>query len=153
MILKSDGTVWSTGKNDKGHLGDGTNTNRVNFVKAKDLSGQRGTHAWVGLRTHTQAHTACTHTHTHTHTHTYPRRHKRTHPRTHVPTFLYHDKQLCPPSFLHADVQAIAAGARHGVVLKTDNSVWTTGDNRFGQLGDGKTTNRNTFVEVVQGGQ
>ena len=68
MILKSDGTVWSTGKNDKGHLGDGTNTNRVNFVKAKDLSGQRGTHAWVGLRTHTQAHTACTHTHTHIHT-------------------------------------------------------------------------------------
>ena len=54
---------------------------------------------------------------------------------------------------MHADVQAIAAGARHALVLKTDNSVWTTGDNSFGQLGDGKKTNRNTFVEVVQGGQ
>ena len=86
MILKSDGTVWSTGKNDKGQLGDGTNTNRVNFVKAKDLSGQRGTHAWIGPPTHT-----------HTRTRTLARTATRTHARTHAPFLLYHDEQLYPP--------------------------------------------------------
>jgi alpha-tubulin suppressor-like RCC1 family protein len=39
VILKPDGTVWSVGNNAKGQLGDGTNTNSVKFVKAKDLSG------------------------------------------------------------------------------------------------------------------
>jgi hypothetical protein len=52
--------------------------------------------------------------------------------------------------FLHADVRAIATGGYHSVVQKADNSVWTTGKNGFGELGDGKKTNRNTFVEVVE---
>ena len=38
MVLKTDGTVWATGWNENGELGDGTAGNKVNFVKV--LSGQ-----------------------------------------------------------------------------------------------------------------
>ena len=35
------------------------------------------------------------------------------------------------------------------MVLKTDGTVWTTGWNEFGLLGDGSQTARNTFVQVI----
>ena len=34
-------------------------------------------------------------------------------------------------------VKAIAAGDWHSMVLKNNGDVWTTGFNRYGQLGDG----------------
>ena len=37
MVLKTDGTLWATGRNDRGQLGDGTITQKLNFVKV--LSG------------------------------------------------------------------------------------------------------------------
>ena len=40
LVLKEDGTVWGTGSNNKGQLGDATTTNRNTFAKAKDISGQ-----------------------------------------------------------------------------------------------------------------
>ena len=33
-----------------------------------------------------------------------------------------------------------------------DGSLWTTGFNGYGQLGDGTTTNRYTFVKVIDSG-
>ena len=47
------------------------------------------------------------------------------------------------------DVQAVAAGERHSLVLKTDGTVWATGWNEFGQLGDGSNANKEKFVQVV----
>ena len=38
------------------------------------------------------------------------------------------------------------------MVLKQDGSVWATGENNFGQLGDGSKTFRNTFVQVISSG-
>ena len=58
LVLKRDGTVWGTGGNDKGQLGDGTwgtGNKRNTFGQAKDLSGQLG-----GVDAHTRdAGTAC----------------------------------------------------------------------------------------------
>ena len=54
---------------------------------------------------------------------------------------------------MHAGVQAIYAGAVQSMVLKTDGSVWATGENDQGQLGDGTTIRRYSFVEVVPSGQ
>ena len=53
---------------------------------------------------------------------------------------------VCPSL---AGAQAISAGDEHSMLLKRDGSVWATGDNEHGQLGDGTTAYRNTFVEVV----
>ena len=45
-------------------------------------------------------------------------------------------------------VKAVAAGHSHSMILKQDGSVWATGSNVHGQLGDGSTTDRQSFVKV-----
>ena len=47
------------------------------------------------------------------------------------------------------DVNATAAGYAHSLYLKTDGSLWATGSNFAGQLGDGTNTSRVTPVQVV----
>ena len=54
---------------------------------------------------------------------------------------------------MHAGVRAILALYHHSMVLKTDGSVWVTGRNNFGQLGDGTLADKNRFVMVVASGQ
>ena len=43
---------------------------------------------------------------------------------------------------------AVGAGHAHSILVKEDGSVWTTGHNAHGQLGDGTTTDQHSFVEV-----
>ena len=45
-------------------------------------------------------------------------------------------------------VVTVAAGGGHTMVLKKDGTLWATGWNADGQLGDGTTTDRNTFVQA-----
>ena len=52
---------------------------------------------------------------------------------------------------LSGDVRAVAVGDGHSMVLKQDGSVWTTGWNIHGQLGDGSKTDRDHFVQVILG--
>ncbi len=54
---------------------------------------------------------------------------------------------LIPTSTL-SGVTAIASGANHGMALKSDGTVWTWGDNTFGQLGNGTTTASPAPVQV-----
>ena len=56
-----------------------------------------------------------------------------------------------PPSVVHAGAQAIAAGFWHSMVLKADGTVWATGYNGNGQLGDGTTSRKTSFVKVLSG--
>ncbi|MEJ5184027.1 MAG: hypothetical protein WHT81_02780 [Rectinemataceae bacterium] len=46
------------------------------------------------------------------------------------------------------NVQAIAAGGYHTMILKTDGTLWATGSNGVGQLGDGTTINRFSPVQI-----
>ena len=48
--------------------------------------------------------------------------------------------------------RSVSAGRDHSIVLKKDGSVWATGYNKYGQLGDGSETNRQVFVQVISGG-
>merc|ERR1712147_599916 len=52
-----------------------------------------------------------------------------------------------------SDAQAISAGGGHSMVLKTDGTVWATGDNSFGQLGDGTRSRKRNFVKVFSDAQ
>ena len=47
---------------------------------------------------------------------------------------------------------AVAAGGSHSVALKRDGSVWATGWNEYGQLGSGFKEDRTTYVQVVSSG-
>ena len=44
--------------------------------------------------------------------------------------------------------KAVSAGRFHSLVLLQDTSVWVTGSNAYGQLGDESTTNRLSFMPV-----
>jgi uncharacterized repeat protein (TIGR02543 family) len=53
---------------------------------------------------------------------------------------------------LSSGVQTVAAGDNHSLILKTDGSLWATGYNGFGQLGDGTTTTRTSPVRILSSG-
>ena len=44
---------------------------------------------------------------------------------------------------------AVAAGDEHSMVLMQDGSVWLSGTNTFGQIGDGSNTVTRRFVVVI----
>jgi len=46
------------------------------------------------------------------------------------------------------EVEAVAPGYYHTLILKADGTVWATGDNRRGQLGDGTTEQADKPVKV-----
>ena len=53
------------------------------------------------------------------------------------------------PPFVSAIAAGGGEGGEHSVALKSDGTVWTWGWNKFGQLGNGTTTNRFTPVKVL----
>ena len=138
VYLKSDGTVWATGDNWRGQLGDGTTTARKNPVQVMSADGTglsgvvqisaRGYHTlylksdgtvWaagsnmagqLGDGTTTQ--------------------------RTNAVQVTNADGTGV------SGVMRISAGSEQAVYLKSDGTVWATGRNDFGQLGDGSTTSR-----------
>ncbi|HYE86414.1 MAG TPA: chitobiase/beta-hexosaminidase C-terminal domain-containing protein, partial [Vicinamibacterales bacterium] len=50
---------------------------------------------------------------------------------------------------MSSSAAAIAAGARHSVFVKTDGTVYATGNNSYGQLGDASTTGRTSPVQMA----
>merc|ERR1712226_473540 len=88
MVLKTDGTLWATGRNRYGQLGDGTNTDKNNKNRFSQVM---------------------------------------------------------------TGVKDVAAGGDHTMVVKTDGTLWVTGYNWSGQLGDGTNTNKNRFAQVMAG--
>ena len=47
------------------------------------------------------------------------------------------------------DIKFVTCGYQHTVIIKTDDSVWSCGNNQRGQLGLGDTTNRTVFTEIT----
>jgi Regulator of Chromosome Condensation (RCC1) repeat protein/carbohydrate binding protein with CBM4/9 domain/regulator of chromosome condensation (RCC1) repeat-containing protein len=57
-----------------------------------------------------------------------------------------------PELIVAGGVRALAAGVYHSVFLKTDGSLWAMGWNRDGQLGDGSTTSKLLPEQILAGG-
>ena len=62
-----------------------------------------------------------------------------------VPLFFY-------VQVISQSAKAVSAGRRHSLMLKQDGSVWATGYNRHGQLGDGSTISTHVYRQVISGG-
>jgi alpha-tubulin suppressor-like RCC1 family protein len=64
------------------------------------------------------------------------------------------DTSLVDGSFIPVQVSgltnivAVSEGSYHSLALKSDGTVWAWGDNSYGQLGDGTSTNSNIPVQV-----
>jgi alpha-tubulin suppressor-like RCC1 family protein len=58
------------------------------------------------------------------------------------------DKTTAPGSALTSSVAAVAAGKEFTLVVKTDGTVFGTGENANYQLGDGTATNRSSLVQM-----
>ena len=55
-----------------------------------------------------------------------------------------------PIEVVSGGAKAVAAGAGHSIMLNQDGSVWSSGRNLFGQLGDGSHVGTQSFVRVVR---
>lgn len=138
LMLMTDGTIWASGRNDFGQLGNNdtagtsalvqTQINSVNAVAAGGAHSmalkQDGT-LWVwGSNINGQMGVS---------------------PQTLT-------RQITPVRLTAlSDVRAISAGGSHSLVLKNDGTVWAWGWNDQGQVGDGTQTDRYTPVQVLSG--
>lgn len=48
-----------------------------------------------------------------------------------------------------SDIISVAAGNDHSLFLKGDRTVWASGNNQYGQLGDGTTTSKNSPIQIT----
>jgi alpha-tubulin suppressor-like RCC1 family protein len=136
MVLKSDGTVWGSGSNTYGMIGDGTITNTSTFVQATTAGSDNieisagayttmvlksdGSVWATGQNTYGQLGIGNT---------------------THQSSFT--------ASTLTSGVSHIQAGSTHTLALSSDGTLWATGIGSYGRLGLGDTANRSSFTEVT----
>jgi filamentous hemagglutinin family protein len=138
MALKADGSLWAWGVNGDGQLGDGSNTNRIspvligsNFsaVSAGDrytiaVKADGSLWAW-GNNNFGQLGDGTT-------------------TSRNAPVQIGSDYSSTLTTFG-------GYGNSYTLALKTDGSLWAWGNNSFGKLGDGTTTNRNMPVSIGTG--
>ncbi|MDX8389046.1 MAG: DUF5011 domain-containing protein [Mariprofundaceae bacterium] len=145
LALKSDGSMLAWGQNISGQLGDGTTTNRSNPVPVVDAAASAITgitgiaagmyHSVVLLSDGTVWSWGSNGSY-----------------QLGDGTFT---DRLNPVQLLDASsvgitgVVAVAAGDMHSLARMGDDTLWTWGQNNFGQLGDASTTDRSSPVQVV----
>ena len=143
IALKSDGSLWAWGSNEYGQLGDGSNINsavpkkigvdyaaisassRTSYAVKKD-----GTlHGWGILYTGPTSYLFGGNT--------------------------VWNYRLPTQLNISGSITFISAGRNHLLALKSDGSLWSTGDNYCGQLGNGAPLDGNSdnSVRGTQGGQ
>ena len=143
LFVKNDGSLWAVGSDEYGQLGDGTSgtydyTNRPQQIVASNVTaiGAGEFHSlfvksdgslW-GMGNDYQGELG---------------------DGTYMTVTPYCTNQ--PEQILSSNVVAVAAGQFHSLLLKNDGSLWATGYNGFGQLGDGTTGNTNRPEQIVAG--
>ncbi len=133
MFIKTDGTLWATGANYFGQLGDGTTTERhtpVPVATGVAAVAAGGSHA-VFVKTDGTLWAMGNNVSGQLGDGTTTERHF--------------------PVQVAAGVTSVAAGYSHTMFVKSDGTLWATGLNQFGELGDGTTTSRSTPARVANG--
>ena len=133
MVLKEDGSVWATGWNNNGQLGDGSTTDRINYakmiwsgVKAIAAGSQHSMMLKKDGSVWATGHNAYGQLGDGTTT-----------------------KSVVFVQVISDGATAVAAGNFHSMLIKQDGSIWATGWNQYGQLGDGSTKSSNAFARLA----
>ena len=131
IVLKQDGSVWASGRNYNGQLGDGSKIDRGGFVQAlcgdvtsdtdEDGDGDEDGDEDGDIFGDEDGD---------------------------EDRDIFGDVLILNPMNGVTDIYS-GGNSYHSMALKEDGSVWGTGWNEFGQLGDGTTTDRSHYVQVV----
>ncbi|RJQ52684.1 MAG: hypothetical protein C4521_09665, partial [Actinobacteria bacterium] len=132
--IRSDGTLWTWGRNDSGQIGDGTTTDRITPFQVTP-----GSH-WISASTG-DAHTIAV--------------------KSDGTLWAWgrnNAGQLGDGTTTNRSLpvqigsgsswRGVSAGDDHNLMLQADGSLWANGGNNLGQLGDGTTTNRSSPVKI-----
>ncbi|MEO8058177.1 MAG: immunoglobulin domain-containing protein [Burkholderiales bacterium] len=140
VAVKTDGSVWSWGKNDYGQLGDGTTTFRLNPVQVTDPS-SGGFFSGVARVAVSPYHAVAMKTDGTVYA--WGRAGSGQIGDGSVSASVAVPKRVeVTPGVPLTGVIAVAAGEVHSLALKADGTVWAWGENGNGALGDGTTTDR-----------
>lgn len=138
LALATDGSVWAWGNNKQGQLGDGTTTSRTGPVKVLTPQGATFTAVSAGGR-HSIA-LASDGSAWAWGWNAYGQLGNGSAASSSLPTPVQ-----MPVGVLFT---AVSAGWFHSLALASNGKVWAWGDNGYGQLGDGTSTNRRLPVKV-----
>jgi len=138
--IKTDGTLWTWGRNNYGQLGDNTTTNRCTPVTTF-AGGTNWKQVSCGRR-----HTAAIKTDGTLWT--WGR-------NSYGNLGINNTDHRCTPVTTFAggtNWKQVSCGRRHTAAIKTDGTLWMWGRNHYGELGNNTTTNRSTPVTTFAGG-
>ena len=145
VFLKSNGTVWATGQNDNGELGDGTTTGSNKSVQVLDADGNElsgivkisaGTFHTAYLKSDGTVLASGKNNYAQLGDSTWSNRTRAVQVKD------------TDGSELTGVVDVSVAGF-HSLYLKSDGTAWGVGNNSIGRLGDGTTSNSNVPVQVT----
>jgi alpha-tubulin suppressor-like RCC1 family protein len=146
LFLKNDGSLWAMGRDANGQLGNGTNINLVNDTGGANQPEQivatnvtaiaAGSYHSLFLQSDGSVWGMGKNQFGQLGDGTYG-----------LPP--YFDTNLPVQVLVAGNVTAIAAGYYHGLLLKSDGSLWAMGLNSNGQLGDGTFNNTNRPEQIV----
>ena len=138
FILKNDGSIWSCGQNSAGQLGLGNSTTYKTFTKVTTNINNDVAQITCGLY------------------HTFILKNDGTVYSCGYNTYgglglgnttTYNTFTKVTTNI--SNVKQIACGYHHTVMLKNDGTVWSCGQNTYGQLGLGNSTTYNTFTKMT----
>lgn len=146
IALKSDGTVWSWGRNDKGQLGNGTFQNQSVPVQVKGLDEQGFLDQIVAINSGDDYVLALRSDGTvwSWGNNNYGQLGNGTNQQSNIPVQV----QFKDESGKNVKIQAVVAGSAHNIAMSTDKQLYTWGQNAKATLGTGDIAGRLTPVKI-----